>query len=233
MTGAWTSPRQPRPRSGSRTHSLIAAMWTRCVDGKVQPRLAAGHTRARTIGSAGAVGTMATIGGEVRSPAAKIRLPWEKAGSRGRTGGAGVRTLTRGSRRRAEGDRVNDKEFYRSVAQRAGLSRGEAADLTRATLETVADRVSGGEARDLAAELPEPLAQPSVSGHRLGPEGALAGHAKCRDLERAGHGLADGRGACASPHCARGRSVPAPGPFARPRRTTERDGHPWIRGRAP
>jgi uncharacterized protein (DUF2267 family) len=59
---------------------------------------------------------------------------------------------------------VNDKEFYRSVAQRAGLSREEAADLTRATLETLADRVSGGEARDLAAELPEPLAQPLRSG---------------------------------------------------------------------
>jgi uncharacterized protein (DUF2267 family) len=59
---------------------------------------------------------------------------------------------------------VNDKEFFRSVAQRAGLSREEAADLTRATLETLADRVSGGEARDLAAELPEPLAQPLRSG---------------------------------------------------------------------
>lgn len=59
---------------------------------------------------------------------------------------------------------MNDKEFYRSVAQRAGLSREEAADLTRATLETLADRVSGGEARDLAAELPEPLAQPLRSG---------------------------------------------------------------------
>jgi uncharacterized protein (DUF2267 family) len=63
---------------------------------------------------------------------------------------------------------VNDREFYRSVAQRAGLSREEAADLTRATLETLADRVSGGEARDLAAELPEPLAQPL----RLGDEAA-------------------------------------------------------------
>jgi uncharacterized protein (DUF2267 family) len=59
---------------------------------------------------------------------------------------------------------VNDREFFRSVAQRAGLSREEAADLTRATLETLADRVSGGEARDLAAELPEPLAQPLRSG---------------------------------------------------------------------
>ncbi|AZS75564.1 DUF2267 domain-containing protein [Streptomyces lydicus] len=49
------------------------------------------------------------------------------------------------------------KEFFQAVADRAGLSRQEAADLTRATLETLALRLSGGEARDLALELPEPL----------------------------------------------------------------------------
>ncbi|MEU8781111.1 DUF2267 domain-containing protein [Streptomyces sp. NPDC048637] len=52
---------------------------------------------------------------------------------------------------------MDDKEFFRAVADRAGLSRQEAADLTRATLETLALRLSGGEARDLALELPEPL----------------------------------------------------------------------------
>ena len=59
---------------------------------------------------------------------------------------------------------MNDKEFFRSVAQRAGLSREEAADLTRATLKTLADRLSGGEARDLAVRLPGPLAEPLRSG---------------------------------------------------------------------
>ncbi|MCR8577052.1 DUF2267 domain-containing protein [Streptomyces sp. Isolate_219] len=49
------------------------------------------------------------------------------------------------------------KEFFQAVADRAGLSRQEAADLTRATLETLALRLSGGEVRDLALELPEPL----------------------------------------------------------------------------
>ncbi|MFJ3952461.1 DUF2267 domain-containing protein [Streptomyces sp. Je 1-4] len=49
------------------------------------------------------------------------------------------------------------KEFFQAVADRAGLSRQEAADLTRATLETLALRLSDGEARDLALELPEPL----------------------------------------------------------------------------
>ncbi|MEU8911975.1 DUF2267 domain-containing protein [Streptomyces nigrescens] len=49
------------------------------------------------------------------------------------------------------------KEFFQAVADRAGLSRQEAADLSRATLETLALRLSDGEARDLALELPEPL----------------------------------------------------------------------------
>ena len=54
---------------------------------------------------------------------------------------------------------MNFKEFTHTVAERAGLSREEAADLTRATLETLADRLSGGEARDLAVRLPEPMAE--------------------------------------------------------------------------
>ncbi|GAA2595314.1 DUF2267 domain-containing protein [Streptomyces tubercidicus] len=52
---------------------------------------------------------------------------------------------------------MDDKEFFRAVAERARLSRQEAADLTRATLETLALRLSYGEARDIARELPEPL----------------------------------------------------------------------------
>ena len=59
---------------------------------------------------------------------------------------------------------MNDREFFHSVAERSVLSREEAADLSRATLQTLADRLSGGEARDLAAELPEPLAQSLRSG---------------------------------------------------------------------
>ncbi|MEU9121027.1 DUF2267 domain-containing protein [Streptomyces sp. NPDC048506] len=52
---------------------------------------------------------------------------------------------------------MDDKEFFHAVADRAGLSRQEAADLTRATLETLALRLSDGEVRDLALELPGPL----------------------------------------------------------------------------
>lgn len=59
---------------------------------------------------------------------------------------------------------MRDREFFREVADHSGLSRQEAADVTRATLLTLADRISGGEARDLAADLPEQLAQPLRSG---------------------------------------------------------------------
>jgi uncharacterized protein (DUF2267 family) len=50
------------------------------------------------------------------------------------------------------------------VAERAGLSKEEAADLTRATLETIAGQISGGEVKKLAQGLPAWLA-PSFPGH--------------------------------------------------------------------
>ncbi|MFI8296034.1 DUF2267 domain-containing protein [Streptomyces nigra] len=53
---------------------------------------------------------------------------------------------------------MDEREFVRTVAERTGLGREEAADLTRATLETLAHRLSPGEARDLVTELPEGLA---------------------------------------------------------------------------
>ncbi|MGW3094404.1 DUF2267 domain-containing protein [Streptomyces sp. NPDC001102] len=54
---------------------------------------------------------------------------------------------------------MDERAFVRTVAERTGLSRQEAADLTRATLETLAHRLSSGEARDLMTELPEGLAE--------------------------------------------------------------------------
>lgn len=45
--------------------------------------------------------------------------------------------------------------FLDSVARRAGLPVTEAANVTRATLQTLAERISGGQARDLAAQLPQ------------------------------------------------------------------------------
>jgi uncharacterized protein (DUF2267 family) len=61
------------------------------------------------------------------------------------------------------------REFYRTVADRTGLSKEEAADLTRAVFETLALRVSPGEVRDLAAQLPDQLAE-AVRRNRKSPE---------------------------------------------------------------
>ncbi len=50
-------------------------------------------------------------------------------------------------------------EFIGQVQHRARLgSRAEAERATRATLETLAERLAGGEAHDLAAQLPRELA---------------------------------------------------------------------------
>ncbi len=58
----------------------------------------------------------------------------------------------------AEG--MDQNEFARAVAERSGLSREEAADLTRAALEAFAGQLSNGEARRLAMELPDSVAEP-------------------------------------------------------------------------
>ena len=60
-------------------------------------------------------------------------------------------------------------EFIGQVQHRARLSsRGEAERATRATLETLAERLAGGEAKDLAAQLP-----PEIGHHLLGQWSAL------------------------------------------------------------
>src|SRR5436305_14221928 len=51
-------------------------------------------------------------------------------------------------------------EFISQVQQRANLvSREEAERATRATMETLGERLAGGEAKDLAAQLPLEIAQ--------------------------------------------------------------------------
>ena len=52
---------------------------------------------------------------------------------------------------------VDDNQFIDAVARRSGMSTEQATALIRATLTTVAERIDGGEARDLAAQLPEGL----------------------------------------------------------------------------
>jgi uncharacterized protein (DUF2267 family) len=57
-------------------------------------------------------------------------------------------------------DAVDYRTFIEKEAQKAGLPEDKAEELARATLQTLADRISGGEAEDLAAQLPEPLKPP-------------------------------------------------------------------------
>jgi uncharacterized protein (DUF2267 family) len=54
---------------------------------------------------------------------------------------------------------MEQKVLVRAVAERTTLSREESADVTRAVLEGLADQLSDGEARRLAADLPEALAE--------------------------------------------------------------------------
>lgn len=48
-------------------------------------------------------------------------------------------------------------QFSEAAARRAGMPVTDATAITRATLETLAERISGGEAEDLAAQLPKEL----------------------------------------------------------------------------
>lgn len=53
-------------------------------------------------------------------------------------------------------------EVIRFVAQRAQVSEDQAGALTRATMLALAERITGGEARDLAEVLPPEVAPPLV-----------------------------------------------------------------------
>ncbi|MFY1576995.1 DUF2267 domain-containing protein [Verrucosispora sp. WMMD703] len=52
---------------------------------------------------------------------------------------------------------MDDEQFIDSVAERTGTSAEQATAIARATLTTLAERIDGGEARDLAGHLPEGL----------------------------------------------------------------------------
>jgi uncharacterized protein (DUF2267 family) len=67
---------------------------------------------------------------------------------------------------------VQYDEFIAKVAQDAAVPREDAEALTAATLHTLAERISGGEAEDLAAQLPkelkEHLARPGEEAEPFG-----------------------------------------------------------------
>jgi len=54
-----------------------------------------------------------------------------------------------------EGVAMDHRALIGAVAERTGLSREESADISRAVLEGLADQLSDGEARRLAADLPD------------------------------------------------------------------------------
>jgi uncharacterized protein (DUF2267 family) len=58
---------------------------------------------------------------------------------------------------------VKYDEFITSVAELAGLAREEAESLTRASLRVLAQRLTGGEADDLRAQLPGELQEELVA----------------------------------------------------------------------
>lgn len=66
---------------------------------------------------------------------------------------------------------MDQKELVHAVAERSGLSREESADITRAVLEGLAEQLSEGEARRLAFDLPDALAE-QAQGPRRRRKGA-------------------------------------------------------------
>lgn len=76
-----------------------------------------------------------------------------QCGSRHSAGHAGGRRLV-ARRDRPMGLMVDYQEFLTTVAEFGGLDRDDAERATRATLQTLAERIAEGEARDLAAALP-------------------------------------------------------------------------------
>jgi uncharacterized protein (DUF2267 family) len=63
------------------------------------------------------------------------------------------------------------RELARGVAERTGLSREESADISRAVLEGLAAQLSEGEAKNLATDMPDPLAG-EMEGTRRRRKGA-------------------------------------------------------------
>jgi uncharacterized protein (DUF2267 family) len=82
---------------------------------------------------------------------------------------------------------VDYERFIRFVQEAAELGRGAAERATRAVLETLAERLSAGEARDLAEQLPPEIAPWLVSDHGAEPfdaEDFVRRVAKREDVDR-------------------------------------------------
>jgi uncharacterized protein (DUF2267 family) len=80
---------------------------------------------------------------------------------------------------------VTYDEFIDRVAENLGTSRDRAAVLSRAVLATLAERITGGEARDLAGQLPAQLATPLLPAKEAAEAFSFEEFAR-RTAERAG-----------------------------------------------
>ncbi|HEY2194643.1 MAG TPA: DUF2267 domain-containing protein [Actinomycetospora sp.] len=87
---------------------------------------------------------------------------------------------------------MDDNQFIDEVAERANVVREQAEALTRATLWTLGERITGGEARHIAAQLPVELQTPLVAAEEEA-EGFSLDEFIRRTAERAGvdRGTAD------------------------------------------
>jgi uncharacterized protein (DUF2267 family) len=77
-------------------------------------------------------------------------------------------------------------EFIESVRQRTGLPREAAEALTHATLQVLAERLSGGEAEDLQAQMPKELKEDLAVPKQKPAESFGAAEFTRRVAERAG-----------------------------------------------
>jgi uncharacterized protein (DUF2267 family) len=64
---------------------------------------------------------------------------------------------------------VDPREFLGSVEGEAGISRREAEAAVEATLRTLAERITRGEAQDIGLELPLALREPLFTGRERPP----------------------------------------------------------------
>jgi uncharacterized protein (DUF2267 family) len=99
------------------------------------------------------------------------------------------------------------ERFVTTIAQQAEIAREEAERAAQAVLETLADRLSAGQARDLAAHLP-PQVRPWLATTG-GPEPFHADELVRRIAQRAGVGLPTAERYARAVFVALGRFVPA------------------------
>ena len=81
-------------------------------------------------------------------------------------------------------------QFIATVAERAGVPRDEAEKLTRATLQVLAQRLTGGEAKDLRSQMPKEL-QPDLTKEQEPAERFDVDEFARRVAERSGTDEAD------------------------------------------